>query len=121
MHGKKNQMKEIASQLYGASKMHAEQAQRIEKLAHMGSMGPAIVLELGGFDEDDQYMMDMDMDRDPPEELLEIGKDLLCKANEIYEQLPHDMRRKMDKHIKAKEEQRMGYNRNHKRANLKGE
>ena len=117
MHGKQNKLREIADELYNASNMHADQARRIDSMLQMdASMGPAMILELGGMEDDDRAMMDMDegmdmdMDMDSPEEMLDMGKDLLCRANKIYEQLPPEMRRKMDKHIKKKEEQRMGYN-----------
>ena len=114
MHGKQNKLREIADELYNASNMHADQARRIDSMLQEASMGPAMILELGGIEDDDRAMMDMDedmdMDMDSPDEMLEVGKDLLCKANEIYEMLPPEMRRKMDKHIKKKEEQRMGYN-----------
>ena len=117
MHGKMDKLKEIADELHKASNMHADQARRIDSMLQMPPMGGAMILELGGIGDDDRAMMSMDedMDQENPEEMLEIGKDLLCKANEIYEMLPAEMRRKMDGHIKKKEEQRMGYNRNHKR------
>ena len=71
--------------------------------------GETIILEIGGLTEDDMAIMGGKDDH--PDRMIDHAAMLLCQANEIYSQLPQKQRRKLDKHLKAKEEERMEMNR----------